>query len=273
MKIYPKIAGFNYSDEMKKRIQKSEGLEIQFFDQNGITSEFDFVTEVIENKRIYPQLKEIIIHPPLSDYNIELLFLKDENIIKNQFENLVKLSDMLDIHICFIYHTGITVDQYISTGLDKRFMNLLKILEGKKVTILIENLYMLLDEKEECTPIEVCKYINHPNLMSCIDTTHLHCKANILKKDFYQMIDKELNADDCKKYVKQIHFASVLNNDGYRLKNTHGRMHKSFESLKSEYDWLCKKNMGDKTFISEVSEEDYFFRKDQLEEIRMMEML
>ena len=52
--------------------------------------------------------------------------------------------------------------------------------------MLIENLFMLLDEKEECSVIEICKYIDHPNLRACIDTTHMHCKANILKKTLTQ---------------------------------------------------------------------------------------
>ena len=29
------------------------------------------------------------------------------------------------------------------------------------------------------------------------------------------MVNKELNPNDCKKYIKQIHFAAALNNDGF----------------------------------------------------------
>ena len=130
---------------------------------------------------------------------------------------------------------------------------------------------MMLDEKEECSAIEICKLINHPNLRACIDTTHLHCKANILKKDFYKMIEKELNSEDCKKYIKQIHFAAALNGDGYIDKKTHGRKHLNFESLQEEYKWIKSFGLENKNFITEVSEDDYFSRKDQLEEISMLE--
>lgn len=271
MKIYPKISSQEYCDEMRKKINDAEGIEIQFFDENGITSEFNFEDEVIKNKKLYPNIKEITIHPPLNDYNIELIFLKEEKMFKKQLKKLVKLSKKLNISLNMIYHTIIPARQYVSTFLDRRIKKCLKIIEGTNVTILIENLFMMLEEKEECSAIEICKKINHPNLMACIDTTHLHCKANILKKDFYKMIEKELNAEDCKKYVKQIHFASALNNDGYIDKKTHGRKHTSYESARAEYEWLVKYGMGNKNFITEVSEEDYYSRKDQLEEIKMLE--
>lgn len=146
----------------------------------------------------------------------------------------------------------------------------MKTLEGTNVTILIENLFMMLDEKEECSALEICKHINHPNLRCCLDTTHLHCKANILKKDFYKMILQELNRDYCGEYIKQIHFASALKNDGYIDKKTHGRKHTDIQALKSEYDWLCELGLKDKIYVTEVSEDDYYTRKNQIEEIEML---
>ena len=165
------------------------------------------------------------------------------------------------------------VKQYISTYLDQRVKDVLRIIEGEDVTILIENLFMLLDEKEECSAVEICKHINHPNLRCCLDTTHIHCKANILKKDFYDMISKELNKDDCEKYIKQIHFASALNNDGYIDKKTHGRKHENIDTLRAEYEWLVGLGLKDKNYITEVSEEDYYTRADQLAEIDMLEQV
>ena len=271
MKIYPKISPQEIGYEMMEKIKKSEGIEIQFFDEGDITEPFNFEDEVIKRKKEFPNLKEITIHPPLNDYNLELIFLKDENILKNQLYALVKLSKNLDLQLNLIYHTYMPVKQYISTNLDKRLKENLKIIEGTNVIVLIENLYMILDEKEECSAIEICKKINHPNLRCCLDITHLHCKANSLKKDFYQMVNKELNPNDCKKYIKQIHFAAALNNDGFIDKKTHGRKHSNFEDLKEDYKILEKLGLKDKNYITEVSEEDYFTRKDQLEEISMLE--
>lgn len=271
MKIYPKISPQEFGNEMIEKIKKSQGIEIQFFNEKDITEPFNFEDEIVKKKEQFPNLKEIIVHPPLDNYNIELIFLKDENIFKEQLRKLVELSRKLNIELDFIYHTYLPVKQFISTHLDIRIKKLLKIIEGTDVTILIENLFMMLDEKEECSAIEICKFIDHPNLRCCLDTTHLHCKANILKKDFYEMINKELNPEDCKKYIKQIHFAAALNNDGYIDKKTHGRKHENYEELKKEYEWLVNFGLKDKNYITEVSEEDYFSRKDQLEEIFMLE--
>lgn len=271
MKIYPKISHQEFGEEMSNRLKISKGTEIQFFNENDITSWFDFEIEVRKRKLEFPNLKEITIHPPLCDYNIELIVMKDENIIKKQLEKMIELSEELNITMNFIYHTYWPVRQYISTGLDLKLKNMLKSVEGKDVTILIENLFMMLDEKEECSAIEICKQIDHPNLRACIDTTHMHCKADIYRKDFYEMISKELNKEDCEKYVKQIHFAAALSDDAFMVKIHHGRKHESLEKLKEEYEWLVKLGLKDKNFITEVGEEDYFSRKDQLQEIKWLE--
>ena len=42
MKIYPKISIQETSNEMKEIIKKSEGVELQFFDEKDITEEFNF---------------------------------------------------------------------------------------------------------------------------------------------------------------------------------------------------------------------------------------
>lgn len=273
MKIYPKLSENEYCEEFNKKILEAEGIEIQFFDQNGITSEFNFEDAVRGRKMQYPQLKEIVVHPPLANYNIEHIFFKDENILKKQLEKMVELSKELNIDISFVYHTFWTVEQWVATGFASRLGEQLKLLEGTSVTVLIENLFMLLDEKGECSALEVCKQINHPNLRCCIDTTHMHCKANIYKRSFLDMVRAELNKDDCEKYVKQVHFAATLNNDGYIEKKTHGRKHSSPEELKAEYDWVNELGMGEKHFVTEVSEDDYYTRADQIEEIEMLKAM
>ena len=148
---------------------------------------------------------------------------------------------------------------------------LLKIIENTQVTMLIENIYMILDEKNKCSALEIVKYMDHPNLRTCIDTTHVNCKARIYKKDLIEMVNEELKAEDCEKYVKQVHFAAAIKNDGYIDKKTHGRKHESKEDLRKEYDWLCKHGMRDKNYITEVSEENYDLRLNQIEEIKMLE--
>lgn len=273
MKIYPKISYQKFSDEVAERIKQSDGIEIQYFNENGATAQFDFESEIRINMTRFPHLKEITIHPPLKDYEIEIIFLKDENIFRNQLVKMVELSKEFNIELNIIYHTLIPACQFVSTNLASRIKECLKIIEGTNVTVLIENLYMILGEDDTCSALEVCKYINHPNLRVCIDTTHVHCKANMFKRDFNELVDSMFDKDVCKKYVKQIHFAAALKNDGYIDKKTHGRKHECVEDVQKEYNWLENHGMGDKNFVTEVREEDYYTRKDQLKEIEMLEKI
>ncbi len=273
MNIYPKLSFQKFSNEMEKIISKSDGTELQFFDEDGKSEEFNFEDLTREYKKRYNNLKEIVIHPPVSNYNIELIMLKNEKIVENQFKKLVQLSEELNITTSFVYHTYWTKKQFEVSGLANRLKKLLKIVENKNVYILIENLYMIPDEKNECAALEICKLIDHPNFKMCLDTTHMHCRSNIYKYNFNDLIDKLLKPEECEKYVRQIHFAAAINNDGYIDKSTHGRVHQNIEEVKKEIDWLKKYKMLDKNFITEVSEDDYFIRQDQIKEIKMLEEL
>lgn len=271
MKIYTKTSLQDMSEEMNEINRSCEGMELQFFHEKDIADEFDFETLIRKRKKEFPNLKEIVVHPPLSNYNIELIVFKNKELIAKQLAKLVELSKELNIKLAINYHTYWTKEQYRTSGLANIIKEYLKIIENTNVTMLIENIYMILDEKKECAAIEICKFIDHPNLRACIDTTHVHCKANIYQKDFYATINEQFNKEDCEKYVKQIHFASALNNDGYIEKKTHGRKHESYKSLKEELKWLEEFGMKDKIYVTEVSEEDYFLRTDQIEEIKMLQ--
>lgn len=271
MKIYPKASFEDMCEEMNEINRNSEGMELQFFHEKDIADEFDFETVIRKMKKEFPNLKEIIVHPPLSNYNIELIVFKNKELIAKQLSKLVELSKELNIRLCINYHTYWTKEQYRTSGLADIIKEYLKIIENTEVIMLIENLFMILDENNECSAIQICKYIDHPHLRACIDTTHVHCKANMYKKDFNTMIHEEFNKEDCEKYVRQIHFASALNGDGYIEKKTHGRKHESYESLKEELAWLEEFGMKDKNYITEVSEEDYFLRTDQIQEIKMLQ--
>ena len=78
MKIYPKISMQDICEEMKEIIRKSEGREIQFFHEKDIAEEFDFESAIRIRKNEFENLKEIIVHPPLSNYNIELIVFKNK---------------------------------------------------------------------------------------------------------------------------------------------------------------------------------------------------
>ena len=51
------------------------------------------------------------------------------------------------------------------------------------------------------------------------------------------------------------------------------RMHPSIQSLKEDFDLLKKYGIDEKNIVTEVSEDDYSTRVDQLKEIQMLEEL
>lgn len=270
MKIYPKVSMQDTCEEFKEIIRNSEGVEIQFFDENGIMSEFNYEDPIRKMKKEFPNLKEIIIHPPLENYNIEAVMFKNEKIVERQLNQLANISEELDLKLAIVYHTYWTKNQFIATHLADKLKTILKKIEGKNVILLIENLFMMLDERIGCEALKICKEINNQNLKMCLDTTHMHCKSNIWKIEFYKMLKQDLNKQDCEKFVYQVHFAATLENDGYVEKKTHGRVHENIEKVKEELQWLFDYGMKDKNYIIEISEDDYYSRKDQIKEIEMI---
>lgn len=115
--------------------------------------------------------------------------------------------------------------------------------------------------------------INNPHLRACIDVCHLHCMANIFKMDFDSFMKRYIEKDQAGKYVYQIHFSDTKNNDGYINKETHGRKHDSLSEALQDYNILKLYNMTNANIITEISEENYNTRKDQVDEIKLLEKI
>lgn len=268
-KIYPKIDFRNFAEEFEDEIKNSEGVEIQFFDEKGQTSNIDIKTKVKAIIKKYPNLKEITIHPPVKNYDIEHVLFKNEKIFEKQLHDIVNISKKYKITVNLLYHTTWNISTIISTGLINKIKKYLKILEGHNTRLLIENVYII--DEDTCTPLEVCKLINHPNLKACIDITHVHTKANIWRKNIFDYANTYLNRELCEKYVHQIHFSAVLENDGYiDRKHTHGRVHETQSDLALDLRILAEYNLLNKILVTEISEDDYKYRPDELKEIRML---
>ena len=72
MNIYPKTSkNFEGLDKLLPYVEKYKGIEIQFFDENGIMSDFDIESAINELMKRVPDLKEVTIHPPLCNYDFE----------------------------------------------------------------------------------------------------------------------------------------------------------------------------------------------------------
>lgn len=268
MNIYPKTCrNFAGLENLMPYIEKYKGVELQFFDENGIMAPFEFRSVIDSIMQKIPDLKEITIHPPLNHYDIECVIAKDINIIKNQLKIMVELSKRYGIKLNIVYHTLIDFNNHKELTLDK-IWELLEILKGSDVRILIENIFMFFEDK--CTAYQIAEYFDSPNLRVCFDICHLYCRANIYKESVYECAKKYLDPELCKKYTYQVHFSYTANNDGYIDHKTHGRGHNNIEDLKRDCELLKEYNMDKCNYVTEISEDDYSTRKDQIKDIEML---
>lgn len=270
--IVPKISEkYDQIGGMEEIIKKYRRAEIQFFPREDKPHEIDF-SEAIEHYYELFNLKEVTVHPPLRDYDIEVVLMYDKNIIRKQLEQLVYLSKKLNIKINLIYHTHWAVNLHKANTVES-IKELLKIIEGTQVQILVENLFMVAEPFNECSALELCKEINHSNLKMCLDNCHFHCQANMYREDYFEWVAKKLNREDCIKYIYQIHFSYVSNNDGYHDKKTHGIGHPNIELLKEDFKLLEIYGITDKLICTEIAEDDYSYRENQIRDIKWLESI
>lgn len=269
MKIYPKISDdLKGLEALKEIVKENGGVEIQFFHKDGIWGNYDFVPSVEKIMKIVPELKEITIHPPLANYDLELVLSKDINIVKNKIEDAIKLSKKYNIKMNLLYHVAWPIEM-LEQGTIEKIKEVLKLLENTNVNIIIENVYSV-GEDGKCIVLDVCKIIDNPHLKICLDTCHIHCLANLWRRDFDTMLPQYLDKNIASKYIYQIHFSDVKNNDGYIKRKTHGRKHDDLEGMRKDYRILVDYNLTNKNIIPEISEENYEDRKDQLYEIKLL---
>ena len=273
MNIYPKLdKNFNGLKELEKYIKKDKGVELQFFHEDGVWGNYDFNTAINTLMKKIPSIKEITIHPPLDDYDIELVVLKDMKLLETKIEAAIKISKQYNIKINLLYQVGWNM-KMMEQGAIERIEKSLNLLKETNVNIVLENIFGMNEYKQKCTVIEICKKINNPHLRACIDVCHLHCMANIFKLDFDSFMKSYIEKDQASKYVYQIHFSDTKNNDGYINKETHGRKHDSLSEALQDYNILKLYNMTNANIITEISEENYNTRKDQVDEIKLLEKI
>lgn len=270
MKIYPKTNEYLEGiEEFEKTLKEYKGIEIQYFkksDKELVDFKIEKPIEQILER--YPYIEEITIHPPLCEYELEIVLLKDKNIFLNQIKTIVRLSKKYNIKINIVEHTRLLMSQAKLTILPV-LEKAKKIMKNTNTKIVFENIYMM-EEQENCSVIELCEYLNSENMKVCIDMCHLYCQAHIYKKKIEEFLEKYLNKEKCQRQVYQIHFAYTANEDGYIDRTTHAIMHPNEETLNYDAKLLCQYGMGDCNWITEVSEKDYSTRKDQVNEIKML---
>ena len=269
MIIYPKtsenLEGLEY---LKRYAEEYRGIEIQLLSYEH-TQKITY-NVIKQLKSQIPQLEEVTIHLPIrEDFNFEALAFSNINFEKERLKMLCEASQEFNMKLNLLYHTRWNYISWSNSGAIDRMMELLEVIQNTNVNILIENIYAIV-ERKECSVLKVAKQIDDEHLKVCLDTCHLHCVANIFKISLNEYLNTYLNKEDCKKYIQQIHFAGTLNNDGVIDKKTHGRMHDSWESFEEDFNILKRFGIENKIIVTEVSEDDYSTRKDQIEEIKML---
>ena len=269
MIIYPKtsenLEGLEY---LKRYAEEYRGIEIQLLSYEH-TQKITY-NVIKQLKSQIPQLEEVTIHLPIrEDFNFEALAFSKINFEKERLKMLCEASQEFNLKLNLLYHTRWNYISWNNSGAIDRMKELLEVIQNTNVNILIENIYAIV-ERKECSVLKVAKQIDNEHLKVCLDTCHLHCVANIFKISLNEYLNTYLNKEDCKKYIQQIHFAGTLNNDGVIDKKTHGRMHDSWESFEEDFNILKRFGIENKIIVTEVSEDDYSTRKDQIEEIKML---
>lgn len=269
MIIYPKtsenLEGLEY---LKRYAEEYRGIEIQLLSYEQ-TQQITY-NVIKQLKSQIPQLEEVTIHLPIrEDFNFEALAFSKINFEKERLKMLCEASQEFNMKLNLLYHTRWNYISWSNSGAIDRMKELLEVIQNTNVNILIENIYAIV-ERKECSVLKVAKQIDNEHLKVCLDTCHLHCVANMFKISLNEYLNTYLNKEDCMKYIQQIHFAGTLNNDGVIDKKTHGRMHDSWESFEEDYNVLKQFGIENRIIVTEVSEDDYSTRKDQVEEIKML---
>lgn len=271
-KIYPKTCeNLNGEENLREYIRKYKGVEIQYFhkDQNKLV-DFEMTPAIEKMMSANPEIEEITIHPPLGvEYNIENILGAGNKLFFKLLDDMINLSEKYQIEINMVLHSDLSYEahKYCTMSALKEAKEILK---GKKVRLLLENLFMFYG-MERFYGLDVCKDIDSENIKICIDMCHLYCRAHIVKMPIEEFLKTYLDKELCQKYVHQIHFADTKENDGYIKKETHGRAYDSIQKIKYDLDLLKEYGMENKRIVVEVSEDDYSSRKDQIKEIKLIE--
>ena len=272
MIIYPKSSeNLDGLQNLEVYVKKYKGIEIQILNWENDEKIINIIKEL---KNRLPEVEEVTIHPPLIDeYNFEVLTYKNIKREQERLNSMIKISNEFNIKVNLLYHTTWNYNCWKVSGEIEVLREMVRTTQNTNVNLIIENIFSMVD-KEDSAVIKIAKEIDDCHLGVCLDICHLHCESNIFKMNFDEFLKGYLNKEDCKKYIYQIHFAGTLNNDGYvEKKKTHGRKHDTIENFKADYKILRDFEIEDKIIVTEVAEDDYSSRLDQVEEIKMLESI
>lgn len=267
--IYPKVdVNLKGIHKLKKYIDKYKGLELQCLDFDKKTGNFSFADEVRAIGNLFPNTKEINIHPPLEFCDLEMFCCGREQALYEAIETMKILTEEFSLHMNLILHThwNLSQHQMLTIPFLKELINRIK---GYDIYIVLENMCFI-DEKK-CTVLELCKFIGDSQLKVCLDVCHMKCNALLWKMDMQKYAKMYLQAKDCNKYVHFVHFASLPPYNGLGLQEAAGVVHTSQKELVEDVELLYAYGMYSVPFVTSIHEEKEEERREQLREIDGLE--
>lgn len=266
--IYPKIdSKFRGVHVLKKYIDKYKGLELQILClEEGL---FTFEEEVRTLLNLFPNIKEITIHPPTDFCELEKFLYQGDSIILQILEKACTLSSELSIHINILFHVGWSLETYkkLCTLSIRKMLNQIR---GYHVYVLLENIPSVngydMCNSHFCIPLELCKFFGEKQLKVCLNISHMKIDAKRLDQTVEDYIQMYIKKEDTSKYVYQIHFSALSNHE-----KMHGIMHQTRNELMKDIELLYQYGMYNCNFITGIRENNYDKRAEQVKEIELLE--
>lgn len=267
--IYPKIdSKFRGIHVLKKYIDKYKGLEIQILhlDEESL---FSFEDEIRTLLNLFPNIKEVTIHPPTNFCELEKFLYQGDSIILQILEKSCTLSSELAIHINMLFHVGWSLETYkkLCTFSIRKMLDQIR---GYHVYILLENtplgnMYDMYNE-HSCIPLELCKFFGGKQLKACLNISHMKINAKSIGKSLDDYMQTYIKKEDASKYVYQIHFSSLSD-----CERVHGVIHQARNELMKDIEILYQYGMYNCNFVTGIREKNYDERIDQIKEIELLE--
>lgn len=266
MIIAPKVAEVDIRQTEDVQKYMNGTFEIQMLSQD-LQMSWENCVSLMNNQS---NIKEVILHTPFTRHVLEVYLMsrKLERSLIKLLIDCIKYSSKRDIKIGIIFHAEISTEFIESTCGDYFVKHILDLVEGTNVYILLENSLPVLSAFKSCDMplVYMVDTLKNTSVQVCLDLCHLQATENCLKKEI-------ILPEDVISRIREIHFSATLNCDGYiNKKETHGRVHRDYESLKKDFIRIVNMgvNTSDLIMTAEISENNYRERTDMLKELEML---
>lgn len=163
-----------------------------------------------------------------------------------------------------LFHSCIDPRLYAVYGEESLAVELASI-GGDVVDVIIENAIGSMNHKDVTVPSSIHFLRQVPECVGCIDICHLMATEN------FTHIVPQFKKEDCER-VHYFHCSAALNNDGWRDKSTHGRLHPDYFLACRDLDYMRKLgfDIHNSIIVAEINETDYYGRPDMVHELRYL---